>query len=151
MVYVPRMLSQRWNSFRVCLVYFEWWFWNGLWFPLMLSMREYQWLVGGACAKIGYSLAEHTRKSRIRSRIRILTNMSRIRNTLWLCSFKHFLIWFSEQNINMADSIPLPASWILKICLWQCFRIRIGSWFNQVSESTRAKIIKKWPTKIEKS
>ncbi len=57
-----RMLSQRWNSFHVCSAYFKWWFWNRLWFPLMLSMRENWLLIGWACARIGYSMAEHAQK-----------------------------------------------------------------------------------------
>ncbi len=56
-----RICSDRWNRFFVCSAYFEWWFWNGLWFPLVLSMRETCLLVAigwGACAKIGSSMAE---------------------------------------------------------------------------------------------
>jgi hypothetical protein len=58
---IPRLLNQRWNSFRVCSAYFEWWFWNGLWLPLMLRMREIWLLVDWTCAKIGYLLAEQVR------------------------------------------------------------------------------------------
>jgi hypothetical protein len=73
----PSMVCMRWNTFRVCSAYFDWWFWNGLWFPLMpsyaehaqklvtrwLSMRGNWLLVGWACTKIGYLLAEQSRKS----------------------------------------------------------------------------------------
>ncbi len=57
--YVLQMLGQRWNSFWVCSAYFEWWFWNGLWFSLRLSMHENCLLVGWACSKFGYLFAEH--------------------------------------------------------------------------------------------
>ncbi len=45
MKYFPHMLSQRWNLFHVCSAYFEWWFWNGLWFFLKGTVQpELRWV-----------------------------------------------------------------------------------------------------------
>jgi hypothetical protein len=45
------MLSQRLNTFRICSAYFPWCVWNGLWFPLVLNMRENCLLVSWKCLK----------------------------------------------------------------------------------------------------
>ncbi len=64
----PRMLSQEWNTFRVCSAYFEMgcdfllcWACAKICYSLAEHARNWL-LVGWACSKIGYSLVEHARK-----------------------------------------------------------------------------------------
>ncbi len=62
MKYVPRLLPPAIKFLPRMFSIFSMMIWNGLYFPLMLSMCKNWLLISWACVTIGYSLAELVRK-----------------------------------------------------------------------------------------
>ncbi len=72
--------------------------WNGLWFPLMLSIRENCLLVGWACIKIDYSLTEHAWK--------LVTRQLSMRENWLLASWAYEKI-ILVQHMHFQSFFPL--------------------------------------------